>query len=114
MFVSFPDAPSSAQTRNPAPRSALDSGFAQSGAPRNNGKTGGRRPEERALLGARLEGSPRAPAFVADPSRLAAKGGEHLRMTDRSRRQLPIPSPHRPSASAGHGRSLLSRGAAPS
>jgi hypothetical protein len=32
MFVSFPDAPSWAQTRNPAPCTALDSGFAQEGA----------------------------------------------------------------------------------
>jgi hypothetical protein len=30
-------------------------------------------------LARRLEGSPQA--LVADPSRLAAKGGEHLRMT---------------------------------
>ncbi len=32
-------------------------------------------------LARRLEGWPRAPVFVAHPSRLAAKGGEHLRMT---------------------------------
>jgi hypothetical protein len=78
MFVSFRDTPSWAQTRNPAPCTALDSGFAQSGAPRNDGKTGGRHPEE-PREARRLEGSPQA--LVAHPSRLAVKNGERLRMT---------------------------------
>src|SRR3954452_4026416 len=36
-FSSFRDAPSWAQTRNPAQCTVLDSGFAPSGAPRNDG-----------------------------------------------------------------------------
>jgi hypothetical protein len=38
-----------------------------------------RHPEEPRIFARRLEGWPRA--LVADPSRLAVKDGEHLRMT---------------------------------
>jgi hypothetical protein len=59
MFASFRDAPCGAQTRNPAPRTTLDSKFAPSGAPRNDVKAAsdhsvrhtGRHPPHHAQLG---------------------------------------------------------------
>ena len=62
MFSSFRDAPSWAQTRNPAPCTALDSGFAPSGAPRNDREqNSSRHPEERALARVSKDG----PGLVA-------------------------------------------------
>src|SRR6185295_6109983 len=54
MFASFRDAPSWAQTRNPAPCTALDSGFVHSALLNERpgmteSKTAGRHPEERPL-----------------------------------------------------------------
>src|ERR1051325_8411617 len=82
MFASFRDAPSWAQTRNPAPCTALDSGFVHSALLNERPGMTARDfvviPEEPRACAAsrRMEAS-----TCGRPSRLAARGGEHLRMT---------------------------------
>src|SRR6185295_1741199 len=92
MFASFRDAPPWAQTRNPAPCTALDSRFVHSAL--LNERPGMTESKTAGILRSRalarcLEGWPQV--LVAHPSRLAVKNGEHLRMTARCVRPRPTP-----------------------